>query len=106
LFATAAAFLGVVLSYLLSLYQAQVTRQSEYRKPSTMRAAVFVGGAILGRKGRDAVVRFSESWGGLKKHIPLIEQALKTGNSIAPLLARPPTLEEKLSELACGGCLI
>jgi len=106
-FATEAAFLGVVLSYnLLSLYQAQVTRQSGYRKPSTMRAALFVGGAILGRKGRDAVVRFSESWGGLKKHIPLIEQALKTGNPIAPLLARPPTLEEKLSELACGGCLI
>jgi hypothetical protein len=106
-FATEAAFLGVVLSYnLLSLYQAQVTRQSGYRKPSTMRAAVFVGGAILGRKGRDAVVRFSESWGGLKKHIPLIELALKTGNPIAPLLARPPTLEEKLSELACGGCLI
>jgi len=106
-FATEAAFLGVVLSYnLLSLYQAQVTRQSGYRKPSTMRAAVFVGGAILGRKGRDVVVRFSESWGGLKKHIPLIEQALKTGNPIAPLLARPPTPEEKWSELACGGCLI
>ena len=106
-FATEAAFLGVVLSYnLLSLYQAQVTRQSGYRKPSTMRAAVFVGGAILGRKGRDAVVRFSESWGGLKKHIPLIEQALKNGKPIAPLLPRPPTPEEKCSELACGGCLI
>jgi hypothetical protein len=69
-------------------------------------AAVFVGGAILGRKGRDVVVRLSESWGGLKKHIPLIEQALKTGNPIAPLLARPPTPEEKWSELACGGCSI
>lgn len=106
-FATEAAFLGVVLSYnLLSLYQAAVTRQCGYRKPSTMRAAVFVGGAILGRKGREAVVRFSESWGGLKKHIPLIEEALKRGNPIAPLLARPPTLEERWSELACGGCSI
>jgi hypothetical protein len=106
-FATEAAFLGVVLSYnLLSLYQAAVTRQSGYRKPSTMRAAVFVGGAILGRKGREVVVRFSESWGGLKKHIPLIEAALKRGNPIAPLLARPPTLEERWSELACGGCAI
>jgi hypothetical protein len=58
-FATEAAFLGVVSSYnLLSLYQAAVTRQGGYRKPSTMRAAVFVGGAILGRKGREAVVRF------------------------------------------------
>lgn len=106
-FATEAAFLGVVLSYnLLSLYQAQVTRQSGYRKPSTMRAAVFVGGAILGRKGRDVVVRFSESWGGLKKHIPLIDRALKTGSAIAPLLPRPPTKEETWSELACGGCSI
>ncbi len=74
-FATETAFLGVVLSYnLLSLYQAQVTRQSGYHKPSTMRAAVFVGGVILGRKGREAVVTFSTSWGGLNKHIPLIKR--------------------------------
>ena len=47
-FATEAAFLGVVLSYnLLSLYQTQVTRQSRYRKPSTIRAAVFVGGCAI-----------------------------------------------------------
>ena len=47
-YATESTFLAVLLSYnLLS----QVTRQSGYRKPSTMRAAVFVGGAILGRKG-------------------------------------------------------
>ncbi|NBR49231.1 hypothetical protein EBU02_10395 [bacterium] len=106
-FATEAAFLGVVLSYnLLSLYQAAVTRQSGYSKPSTMRAAVFVGGAILGRKGREVVVRFSESWGGLKKHIALIEGALKTGKSIAPPLARPPTSEEKWSGLAIAGCTI
>ena len=62
-YATESTFLAVLLSYnLLS----QVTRQSGYRKPSTMRAAVFVGGAILGRKGRDIMVRFSKSWGGLK----------------------------------------
>jgi hypothetical protein len=62
--------------------------------------------SVSGIQALDAVVRFSESWGGLKKHIPLIEQALKTGNPIAPLLARPPTPEEKGSELACGGCSI
>ncbi len=66
-YATESAFLAVLLSYnLLSLYQAQVTRQSGYRKPSTMRAAVFVGGAILGRKGRDIMVRFSEVGEDLK----------------------------------------
>jgi hypothetical protein len=86
-FATESAFLGVVLSFnLLSLYQAGVTRKSGYRKPSTLRTAVFVGGAILGRKGRDVVLRVSESWGGLKKHIPLIKGALKVLNPIAPLL--------------------
>ncbi len=106
-FATEAAFFGVVLSdHLLSLYQAQVTPQSGSRKPSTMRAAVFVGGAILGRKGREVAVWFSKSCGGLKKHIPRIEAALKRGNPIAPLLARAPTPEVKWSKLACGGCTI
>ena len=84
-----------MLGSLLSLYQAQVTRRSGYRKPSKMGAAVFVGGSILRRKGRDVAVRFSESWGGLKKHIPLIESALKTGNPIGALLARRATLKEK-----------
>jgi hypothetical protein len=45
-FATEAVFLGGVLSFNL-LYQAGVTRESEYRKPSTLRTAVCVGGAIL-----------------------------------------------------------
>jgi hypothetical protein len=38
-----------------------------------MWAVVFMGGAILGRKGREVAVKFSESRGGLKKPIPLIE---------------------------------
>jgi hypothetical protein len=106
-FATEAAFLGVVLSFnLLSLYQAGVTRESGYRKPSTLRTAVFVGGAILGRKGRDVVLRFSESWGGLKKHIPLIKGALKDLKSIAPLLPKAPGERELLDQLSSGGCVI
>ncbi len=106
-FATEAAFLGVVLSFnLLSLYQAGVTRESGYRKPSTLRTAVFVGGAILGRKGRDMVLRFSESWGGLKKHIPLIKEVLNARNLIAPLLPKPQGEREILDALACGGCAI
>ena len=106
-FATEAAFLGVVLSFnLLSLYQAGVTRESGYRKPSTLRTAVFVGGAILGLKGRDVVLRFSESWGGLKKHSPLIKEALNARNLIPPLLPKPPGEREILDALACGGCAI
>jgi hypothetical protein len=103
-FATESAFLGVVLSFnLLSLYQAGVTRESGYRKPSTLRTAVFVGGAILGRRWRDVVLRFSESWGGLKKHIPLIRDALNAVNRIAPLFTRPLGEREHLEDLACGG---
>jgi hypothetical protein len=73
---------------------------------STLRTAVFVGGAILGRRGRDVVLRFSESWGGLKKHIPLIRNALKAVNQIAPLFTRPPGEREHVENLACGGCAI
>jgi hypothetical protein len=54
-----------------------------------MWAVVFMVGAILGRK-REVVVMFSESWGGLKKSIPLIKGDLKR-KPIAALLARPPT---------------
>jgi hypothetical protein len=68
--------------------------------------AVFVGGAILGRKGRDAVLRFSESWGGLKKHIPLTKWALKALKPIAPLLTKPLGEQELLDGLACRGCAI
>jgi hypothetical protein len=106
-FATEAAFLGVVLSLsLLSFYQAGVARKSGYRKPSTLRTAVFVGGAILGRKGRDVVLRVSESWGGLNKYIPLIKVALKVLNPIAPLLPMPLGKRDLLDQLSCGGCVI
>ena len=70
-------------------------------------ASFFVWlGASLGRKGRDVVLRFSESWGGLKKHISLIKGALNARNLIAPLLPKPPGEREILDALACGGCAI
>jgi hypothetical protein len=52
------------------------------------------------------MLRFSESWGGLKKHIPLIKEALKDLKPIAPLLPKPPGEGELLDDLACGGCAI
>jgi hypothetical protein len=36
---------------LLSTFQAQVMPEKRYRQPATLRAAVFLGGAILGREG-------------------------------------------------------
>ncbi len=92
-FATEAAMLAAIFAYnLLAAYQAQVTPQSGYRKPSTLRDAVFVCGASLGRIGRKVVLRLSQSGGGLGKHKALIDKARQAGKAIAPLLPRrsPP----------------
>ena len=101
-FATEAAFLAVLFAYnLLALYQARVTKACGYRKPSTLRAAVFVGGAILGRCGRQSLLRFSQTWGGLRKHNPLIDTALLFQKPIAPLLPRSPTPDARSRGVSC-----
>jgi hypothetical protein len=106
-FATEAAFLAVLFAYnLLAVYQAQVTPEHGYRQPSTLRAAVFVCGAILGRAGRQAVLRLSETWGGLAKHKPLIQKAVSSEKPITPLLEGPPGSAEREAILSMGGCAI
>jgi len=45
-------------------------------QPATLRAAVLVCGAILGRSGRQLVLHLSASWGGLIKHKPLLDAVL------------------------------
>lgn len=88
-FATEAAMLAAIFAYnLLAAYQAQVTPQSGYRKPSTLRAAVLVCGALLGRIGHKLVLRLSQSGGGLGKHKTLIHKARESVEAIAPLLPR------------------
>jgi Transposase DDE domain group 1 len=87
-FATEAAFLAVLFAYnLMALYQGQVSPALGYRKPSTIRAAVFLAGAILGRAGHKRLLRFSQAWGGILKHKALIDAALHKPLPIAPLLA-------------------
>ena len=72
--ATEAAFLAVLFTFnLLSLYQQTITPNAGYRQPATLRATVFLCGAILGRSGRQAVLHLSAAWGGLDKHKPLLE---------------------------------
>ena len=106
-FATEAAFLAVLFAYnLLALYQGQVTKACGYRKPATLRAAVFVGGAILGRCGRQTLLRFSNAWGGLHKHNPLIDAALLAQKPIAPLLPRSPDLAMRCQSFVGGSCSI
>ena len=88
--ATEVAFLAVLFTFnLLSLYQQQVNPQQGYRQPATLRTAVFVCGAILGRSGRQVVLHLSTSWGGLAKHKPLLDAVLGWRNSTAPKLVPP-----------------
>jgi hypothetical protein len=63
-FGTEAAMLSAIFAYnLLAVYQAQVTPQSGWRQPSTLRAAVFICGAVLGRIGRKIVFRLVQNGG-------------------------------------------
>jgi hypothetical protein len=47
-----------------------------YREPATIRTQVLTCGAILGRAGRRLVLHLSDSWGGLKTRIPLLDSIL------------------------------
>jgi uncharacterized protein (DUF3820 family) len=114
-FATEAAFLAVLFAFnLLSTFQAQVMPEKGYRQPATLRAAVFLGGAILGREGHQQVLRISADWGGVEKFKALIEKALKSTGPIAPLLPYPKLLSHqpiravpwKQPEIDPGGCEI
>jgi hypothetical protein len=75
-FATEAAFRAVLLLFnLLSEFQ-RAAGLPGYREPATIRTQVLTCGAILGRAGRRLVVHLSESWGGLKTRIPLLDSLL------------------------------
>jgi hypothetical protein len=99
--ATEAAFLAVLFTFnLLSLYQQQASPQQGYRQPATLRAAVFVCGAILGRSGRQVVLHLSASWGGLAKHKSLLDAVLGWRGSTSPKLVPPE------DQAACAPCRI
>ena len=57
-----------------------------HRQPATLRAQVFLCGALLGRAGHRLVPHLSASWGGLKPRIPLLENALSYGVPTSPKL--------------------
>lgn len=76
-YATEAAFLAVVATFnLLSLFQ-QASGGGPYRQPATLRAQVFLCGAVLGRHGHQPVLYLSLSWGGLERRKPLREALLR-----------------------------
>lgn len=88
--ATEAAFLAVLFTFnLLSLYQRSATPNARYRQPATLRAAVFLCGAILGRSGHHAVLHLSAARGGLDKHKPLLEAIFQWPKPTSPKLTSP-----------------
>jgi hypothetical protein len=58
---------------------------------------VFLAGAVLGKMGRDTVLKLSAAWGGLAKHKPLVEAALNWLKCASPKLVPPE------DRLAIGG---
>src|SRR6202789_565607 len=85
-FATEAAFRAVLLLFnLLSEFQ-RAAGLPVYREPATIRAQVLTCGAILGRAGRRLVIHLSESWGGLKTRIPLLDSVLNLQIPTSPKL--------------------
>ena len=73
-YATDAVFRTILMLFnLLGEFQRTVGMTS-YRQPATLRAEVFLCGAVLGKKGRDTVIYLSEAWGGLAMRMPLIEK--------------------------------
>ena len=53
---------------------------------ATLRAQVFLCGALLGRAGRRLVLHLSTSWGGLHRRIPLLENILTYSAPTSPKL--------------------
>jgi hypothetical protein len=83
-FATEAAFRSILLLFnLLGEFQ-RACRFTRYRQPATLRAQVFLCGALLGRAGRRLVLHLSTSWGGLQQRIPLLENVLTYGLPTSP----------------------
>ena len=89
-FATEAAFRAVLLLFnLLAEFQRAAALPS-YRAPATIRMQVLTCGAILGRAGRRLVLHLSQSWGGLKSRIPLLDSILNCEFPTSPKLAPVP----------------
>jgi len=98
-FATESAFLSFCFTYnLLSLYQhaaAPERRKNGFQGPVTLRAAVFIGGAILGKRSRKPVLHIVESWGGLRKHKLLIDNIMRWPIPTSPKLPPEPPGEDR-----------
>jgi hypothetical protein len=85
-FATEAAFRAVLLLFNLLAEFQRSAGLAKYCEPATIRSQVLTCGAILGRAGRQLVLHLSESWGGLKSRIPLLDSILACEFPTSPKL--------------------
>ena len=85
-FATEAAFRAVLLLFNLLAEFQRAAGLPSYRAPATIRTQVLTCGAILGRAGRRVVVHLSQSWGGLRTRIPLLDSILTCEFPTSPKL--------------------
>ena len=85
-FATEAAFRAVLLLFNLLAEFQRAAGLPGYREPATIRTQVLTCGAILGRAGRRVVVHLSQSWGGLRSRIPLLDSILSCEFPTSPKL--------------------
>jgi hypothetical protein len=75
-YATEAAFLAILMLFnLLGEFQ-RATGMTSYRRPASLRAQVFLCGAILGRAGHRTVLHLSSAWGGLEHRNALFDRLL------------------------------
>jgi DDE family transposase len=75
-FATEAAFLGILMLFNLLAEFQRASGMAGYRQPASLRAQVFLCGAILGRAGHRTVLHLSAAWGGLEKRNSLFDKLL------------------------------
>jgi hypothetical protein len=75
-FATEAAFLGILMLFNLLAEFQRAAGWNDYRQPASLRAQVFLCGAILGRAGHETVLHLSAAWGGLEKRNSLFDNLL------------------------------
>ena len=88
-FATEAAFCAILMLFNLLAEFQRASQMTGYRQPATLRAQVFLCGAVLGRAGHRLVLHLSSAWGGLEKRKPLLD------NLFSPGFPTPPKLENQ-----------
>jgi hypothetical protein len=73
-FATQAVFLGILMLFNLLAEFQRASGMTGYRQPASLRAQVFLCGAILGRAGHRTALHLSAAWGGLEKRNSLFDK--------------------------------